>query len=141
MPRKKLTLQCDASSTGLGACLMQDNHPIAYAARSVTSTEQNYAQIEKETLATVFEMEHLVNYTYGLHVTIQSDHKPLEIIVRKNLHNAHKRLRRMLIRLQKFYYSIEYLHISERVISLNFGMQHSEENKHVMYIAANPCVI
>ncbi|XP_061195310.1 uncharacterized protein K02A2.6-like [Saccostrea echinata] len=44
--KKKLTLQCDASSTGLGACLMQDNHPIAYASRSLTATEQNYAQIE-----------------------------------------------------------------------------------------------
>ena len=107
-PGKQLTLQCDASASGLGACLMQENHPIAYASRSLTSAEQNYAQIEKETLAAVFGMEHFENYTYGRHVTIQSDHKPLEIIVRKNLHNAPKRLQRMLLRLQKFDYSVEY---------------------------------
>lgn len=76
--KKKLTLQCDASFTGLGACLMQYNHPIAYASRSLTATEQNYAQIEKKTLAAVFGMEHFENYTYGRHVTIQSDHNPLE---------------------------------------------------------------
>ncbi|XP_061194972.1 uncharacterized protein LOC133203143 [Saccostrea echinata] len=51
--KKKLTLQCDASSIGLGACLMQDNYPIAYALRSLTATKQNYAQIEKDTLAAV----------------------------------------------------------------------------------------
>lgn len=58
MQRKKnLTLQCDASSTGIGACLMRDNHNIAYASRLLTATEQNYAQIEKETLAAVFCMK------------------------------------------------------------------------------------
>ena len=33
------TLQCDASMHGLGACLMQDGHPVAYASRSLTPTE------------------------------------------------------------------------------------------------------
>ncbi|XP_062574516.1 uncharacterized protein K02A2.6-like [Saccostrea cucullata] len=61
-----------------------------------------------QTLAAVFGMEHFENYTYGRHVNIQSDHKPLEIIARKNLHSAPKRLQRMLLRLQKFDYSIEY---------------------------------
>lgn len=69
---KNSTLQCDASSTGLGACLMQYNHHIAYASRSLIATEQNYAYIEKETLAAVFGMEHFKFYTYGRHVTIQS---------------------------------------------------------------------
>lgn len=56
----------------------------------------------------MFGMEYFENYTYGRHVMIQSDHKPLEIIVRKNLHSALKRLQRMLLRLQNFDYSIEY---------------------------------
>ena len=32
---------------GLGAILIQDDHPIAYVSRSLTSTQRNYAQIEK----------------------------------------------------------------------------------------------
>jgi hypothetical protein len=44
------TLQCDASELGLGATLMQNDQPIAYASRALTKTEQNYAQIEKELL-------------------------------------------------------------------------------------------
>jgi hypothetical protein len=41
-------LQCDASMNGLGDCLLQINQPVAYASRSLTPTEVQYAQIEKE---------------------------------------------------------------------------------------------
>ncbi|CAB4009193.1 Hypothetical predicted protein [Paramuricea clavata] len=45
-PDQDLELQCDASEKGLGAFLMQNGQPIAYASRSLTNTEQQYAQIE-----------------------------------------------------------------------------------------------
>ncbi|XP_066969141.1 uncharacterized protein [Macrobrachium rosenbergii] len=43
-----VSLLCDASMSGLGALLMQNGHPVAYASKSLTETEQRYAQIEKE---------------------------------------------------------------------------------------------
>ena len=49
--KKSLTLQVDASSTGLGAALIQEDRPIAYASKALTSTQERYAQIEKELLA------------------------------------------------------------------------------------------
>ena len=45
---KEITIQCDASSSGLGAVLMQDGHPRAYTSKALTATERNYAQNEKE---------------------------------------------------------------------------------------------
>lgn len=50
-PAKEVTIQCDASSYGLGGALLQEGRPVAYTSRALTATEQRYAQIEKETLA------------------------------------------------------------------------------------------
>ena len=47
---KPVTVQCDASQSGLGAVLLQDAQPICYASRALTDTEMRYAQIEKEML-------------------------------------------------------------------------------------------
>ena len=47
-PRVEAVLQCDAFQHGLGACLMQNGQHVAYASRSWTPAEANYAQIEKE---------------------------------------------------------------------------------------------
>ena len=53
-PTVMSTIQADASQSGLGACLLQKGKPIAYASRSLSPSECNYAQIEKELLAIVF---------------------------------------------------------------------------------------
>ena len=98
-PEKPLVLQCDASEKGLGASLLQEGRPIAYASRALTPAECNYAQIEKELLAIVFGVERFHQYTYGRKVTVDSDHKPLEMISRKHLASAPRRLQKMLMRL------------------------------------------
>lgn len=105
---KDTVIQFDASSTGLGACLLQDNHPIAYASRSLTTAEQNYSQIEKELLAICFATEKFNQYVYGRPVTVQSDHRPIEMITKKPLHKASPRLQQMLLRLLKFNIDVKY---------------------------------
>ena len=50
---KEVTLQCDASESGLGAVIMQEGQPVAFSLRALTNTEKNYAQIEKELLSIV----------------------------------------------------------------------------------------
>ena len=95
-------LQCDASDTGLGATLLQNGQPVAYASRYLTDTERNYTQIEKELLTIVFGAGKFNRYTYGRKVFVESDHKLLEVIYQKPLVAAPKRLQRMLLRLQKY---------------------------------------
>ena len=106
---EEVTLQCDASQAGLGAAMMQNGQPVAYASRALTSAETRYAQIEKELLAIVFACERFESYIYGRdQVNVETDHKPLEAIVLKPLNSAPKRLQRMLLRLQKYSLNIKY---------------------------------
>ena len=105
---KDLVIQCDASEGGLGAALLQDGRPLAYASRALTSAERNYAQIEKELLAIVFATERFHQYTYGRSVIVESDHKPLEAILAKPLVAAPKRLQKMILRLQRYDLDVRY---------------------------------
>ena len=56
-PGETTVLQCDASSTGLDAVLMQKGQPVTYASRALTKTEREYAQIDKKLLAIVLGAE------------------------------------------------------------------------------------
>ena len=55
----------DSSSYGLGACLLQDDKPVAFASRSLSKSEKNYGQIEKEMLAIAWGCEKFHDYIYG----------------------------------------------------------------------------
>ena len=108
----EVTIQCDASQSGLGAELMQTGQPVAYASRALTPPETRYAQIENELLAIVFACDRFEAYIYGRdRVSIESDHNPLEMIVLKplgSLSSAPKRLQRMLLQLQKYTLDVKY---------------------------------
>ena len=99
---KPVILQCDASLKGLGACILQDGKPIAFASKSLTDTEMRYMNIERELLAIVFGCEKFHTYLYGRSFVVESDHKPLEMICLKNLISAPVGLQRMLLRLQQY---------------------------------------
>ena len=122
---KPVTVQCDASKSGLGAVLHQENQPVAYA----TDTETEYAQIEKELLSTVLALEIFNQYTFGKQVMVESDHKPLETIVKKPLVNAPPRLQRMLLRLQKYNFVIQYKPGTLMYISDMFSRGYVHENQ------------
>lgn len=95
-----LAIQCDASQKGLGAALLQNQKPVAYASQALTETETRYAQIEKEMLAMVYALEKFNQFTYGRHVTVYSDHKTLKGIRKKPLTCVPKRLQGMIMRLK-----------------------------------------
>jgi len=107
-PNKETVIQVDASLKGIGAVLLQENKPVAFASKSLTDTEQRYANIEREMLAVVVGCERFHTYVFGKHFVVESDHKPLEMIALKNLGAAPPRLQRMLLRLQNYDVSIRY---------------------------------
>ena len=129
-PKKELVIQCDASSTGLGAVLLQDGKPLGYASRALSATECEYAQIEKECLAIVFSLERFHQYTFGRRTIIHSDHKPLEMIVRKPLHKAPKRLQGMILRLIQYDIEVVYKKGKEMYIADTLSRAYLPEDIH-----------
>ena len=89
-PTKPIHLTCDASPYGIGAVISQleetgQERPVAFASRSLSKAERNYAQIEKEALALIFEVHKFHQYLYGRTFTLQTDHKPLMTILGQKL--------------------------------------------------------
>ncbi|XP_057662269.1 uncharacterized protein K02A2.6-like [Diorhabda carinulata] len=104
-----LTIQCDASSEGMGACLLQKGQPIAFASRALTDCEKRYACIEREMSAILFAAERYNFYIYGKKINVHTDHKPLVDIFKKDINKISSRLQRMRLRLMKYQLEVSYL--------------------------------
>ena len=80
-------MAADASTYGVGALIShtfpnETEKPIAFDFRTLTASERNYAQLEKETLSLVFDgVKKFHQYLYGRRFTLNTDHKPLTSIL------------------------------------------------------------
>ena len=111
-PDRETIVSADASSFGLGAVSLQRQnsgslHPVAYASRSLSTTEQRYAQIEKEALTVTWSLEHRYHLLVGMNFTMRTDHKPLiPLFSTKNIDELPLRVQRFKMRLMRYYFDI-----------------------------------
>lgn len=74
----------------------------------MTESEKLYMQIEMGMLAIIFLFEHFYQYTFGHHVSVESDYKPLEVILQKLLSCTTWRLQSIMMMLQKYGFTVCY---------------------------------
>ena len=115
-----VVLQIDASEYAPGAALLQPSsnyfdpsnvqwQPLAYSSSSLTPTEQRSAQKENEALAIVYAFQKFDQLLFGKHdVIVHSDHKTLDVIFKRPLASAPRRLQSMMLTLQCYSFKVEY---------------------------------
>ena len=102
-PKKAVRLAVDSEG--------DEEKPISFASGTLSSSEQNYSMIEKETLAIIFGVKKFHQYLFGRRFTLLTDHKPLTYILgpkRGIPVLAASRLQRWSIQLSAHTYDIEY---------------------------------
>ena len=92
------TLQTDASKKGSGACLIQKGKIVCFASHALTKTEQNYQNLEREVLGTIWGMEKFHYFLYGKKFILETDQKPLVSIYKKNIIDISPRVQRLIVR-------------------------------------------
>ena len=73
---KPSVIQTDASEYSLGAALLQDGRPIAFASKTLTDVKTRYANIEHECLSVCFGLENFIHMfmVVTLQYTIITNH-------------------------------------------------------------------
>ena len=115
-PKLPLKLAGDASAYGTGAVLSHvfpdgGERPVAFASRTLSTSERNYSQIEKEALSLIFGINKFHQYLYGRHFTLVTDHKPLTTLLgpsRSVPPLAAARLQRWALLLSAYSYDIQF---------------------------------
>jgi len=107
---KPFLLTTDASNFAIGAVLSQgiipNDKPIAYALRTLSTSETRYSTIEKELLAIVWACKYFRPYLFGHKFTILTNHKPLQWLF--SLKEPNSRLVRWRLKLEEFDYTVQY---------------------------------
>ena len=107
---KPLQLTTDASATGLGAVLDQDQEDglrlIVCASRTLPAAEWNYSVTEREYLGLVWATEHFNYYLFGAPFLAITDHDPLTYL--RSIPQPHGRLAHWILKLEQYQYTLGY---------------------------------
>ena len=122
---------------GIGMALLQSEsnerdslYPIAYGSKTLTSAETRYANIERELLGVVGALEKFHYFTFGRPVVILTDHKLLISISKKALVNAPPHLQRLLLRLNNYNATLQWISGKEMVFANHLSRNIVDKESH-----------
>ncbi|GFO26956.1 Pol polyprotein [Plakobranchus ocellatus] len=110
-PSKPFVAQTDASNKAFAGTLLQQHegtlHPCFFASRILKDRERNYAIIELEMLAIIFDLGKCSKYLLMKPFLIQTDHAPLFFLKENKSKNA--RLTRWALAIQQYSFSVQHI--------------------------------
>ena len=86
--KKEFHVHVNASLIALGIVLTQPgegiiDHPIAFASRKLSATENNYTTTEREGISMLYALQKFIHYLLGGHFKMLTDHSVLKYLVNK----------------------------------------------------------
>ena len=84
-------------------------NPSIFASKALTETQCGYMVIEIESLVVAWAMEKFHHFLYASHFILETDQKPLEVILSKSLNQAMPWLQRILIRTFLYTFTVRYI--------------------------------
>ena len=108
---------------------------MSYTSRVWNDYEKKLHNWKRDESCCVWIIYKFSDYCYGRHVTIESDHKPLEAISNKPQSEATKWLLRMMLLIQNFDYKITYKKGSDVIIADAFSWAPVEDDKFHFYFS------
>lgn len=116
---KPYILKTDASNYAVGAVIVQgegdEEHPVEYASRLLTSAERNYSTTEREALAVIWALTKFRGYLEGNPVTVVTDHQALKWLM--TLKTPTGRLARWALTIQVYNITIKYAPGRQNVVA------------------------
>ena len=111
-PNRHILIKTDASEIGIGAVMKQKNDDadlvtIAYFSKKLLPYQQKYIVTERECLAIVEAIEYWSYYLMGRKFTVETDHKPLEWLMKTS--HTKTRLFNWALKLSQFNFDIVYI--------------------------------
>ncbi|GFW12080.1 retrovirus-related Pol polyprotein from transposon 297 [Trichonephila clavipes] len=98
--KKSFKLYTDANSIGVGAALNQEQRPVVFASRTLSSAERNYTATERECLAVVWALNKFRIYLGSLPIKVFTDHTALTRLTHGK--NMSSRMIRWALKLAEF---------------------------------------
>ena len=107
-------LECDASGEGIGAVLMQNNHPIAFESRKLKDYERHHSIYHKEMLAILHVLTKFRQYLVGGKFKVKTDHNSLKYFLEQK--ELNERQQKWVSKIQAYDFEIEYVKGKNNVV-------------------------